>query len=124
MLLDKVNYVDIPFFLTRNPYTNDFNMVTGANATKQSLKNILLTIKGERQFNQEFGTNLKIESLTFDNPITQYEFLQSLKTSILQFEPRVIDAIVSFNNNKLVFDVKENDKTKESQKNIQLTIIP
>jgi len=124
MLLDKVNYVDIPFFLTKNPYTNDFNMVTGVNATKQSLKNILLTIKGERQFNQEFGTNLKIESLTFDNPITQYEFLQSLKTSILQFEPRIIDVTVSFNNNKLVFDVKENDKTKESQKNIQLTIIP
>jgi len=124
MLLDKVNYVDIPFFLTKNPYTNDFNMITGANATKQSLKNILLTIKGERQFNQEFGTNLKIESLTFDNPITQYEFLQSLKTSILQFEPRIIDVTVSFNNNKLVFDVKENDKTKESQKNIQLTIIP
>jgi len=124
MLLDKVNYVDIPFFLTKNPYTNDFNMVTGANATKQSLKNILLSIKGERQFNQEFGTNLKIESFGFDNPIAQYEFLQSLKTSILQFEPRVTDVTVSFNNNKLVFDVKETDKTRESQKNIQLTIIP
>lgn len=122
MLLDKVNYTDIPFFLTKNPYTNDFNLVTGSNAIKQSLKNILLTTPGERQFDQEFGTKLTIETLHFDNLIERYEFLNSLKIAVLRYEPRINDLNVSSEDNKLIFDIKEKNKTIEAQKNIQLTL--
>ena len=122
MLVDKVNYTDIPFFLTKNPYTNDFNLVTGSNATKQSLKNILLTTPGERQFDQEFGTKLTIETLHFDNLIERYEFLNSLKIAVLRYEPRINDLNVSSEDNKLIFDIKEKNKTIEAQKNIQLTL--
>jgi len=123
MLLDKTNYVDIPFFLTKNPYTNDFNLVMGPNVIKQSVKNIVLTIKGERRFDGKFGTNLTLESMQFDNPILKYTFLDSIKNSILEYEPRIVNANLNTDNNKLVFDLQERNKTAESIKNIQLTVI-
>jgi phage baseplate assembly protein W len=123
MLLDKTNYVDVPFFLTKNPYTNDINLTTGVNAIKQSIKNIILTIKGERRFNIEFGTNLTLESFQFDDAIQQYIFLDSIKNTILKYEPRIINPNVYIKDNKLVFDLQEKNKTQESVKTIQLTII-
>ena len=49
-------YLDIDFKFTKNSFTGDLNVVQDSNAIKQSIKNIVLTLKGEKSFNYEFGS--------------------------------------------------------------------
>lgn len=58
MLRTKRTYNDIPFFLTRNSFTSDVNTISDLNAIRQAIKNILMTIPGERPFDFNFGGSL------------------------------------------------------------------
>ena len=58
MILQKTDYVDLPFFITKNYFTHDLNLVKKLSCIKQSVKNIVLTNYGERPFNYKFGGNL------------------------------------------------------------------
>ena len=65
MLQKQISYVDIPFFISKNSFTNDFNVTRDLNAIRQSLKNIILTNTGERSFDYRFGCS--IYDFLFDN---------------------------------------------------------
>ena len=43
MLKKKQDFKDIPFFISKNPFTNDLNTVNNLPAIRQALKNIILT---------------------------------------------------------------------------------
>ena len=90
MLQRKEQYVDIPFFLSMNAFTNDFNVIKELSAIRQSVKNIVLTNKGERYFNDFFGSDV-MESV-FEN--FNYEMVISLQSRIANnleiFEPRIV----------------------------------
>ena len=58
MILQKTDYVDLPFFITKNYFTHDLNLVKKLSCIKKSVKNIVLTNYGERPFNYKFGGNL------------------------------------------------------------------
>jgi len=58
MLKKNINYSDIPFFISKNAFTGDFNLTKDLNAIRQSLKNIIMTNNGERSFDYKFGCNL------------------------------------------------------------------
>ena len=47
-------YKDIDFKFSKNTFTGDLNVVQDSTAIKQSIKNIILTLKGERSFKYEF----------------------------------------------------------------------
>lgn len=51
------DYKDIDFLLTQNALTNDMNVKLDSNAVSQSIKNIILTGKGEKLFSPQFGGN-------------------------------------------------------------------
>ena len=78
MLVSKVSYSDLPFFLSKNSFTSDLNLVKNLNAIKQSVKNLILTNYGERSFNYRLGGN--IYEKMFEN--YSYELVSDLQNSI------------------------------------------
>jgi len=90
MLQRKEPYADIPFFLSMNPFTNDFNLVKELSAIRQSVKNIIMTNKGERYFNDYFGCD--IYGSLFEN--FDYTMVISLQSRIANnlelYEPRIV----------------------------------
>jgi len=90
MLQRKEPYVDIPFFLSMNPFTNDFNVVKELSAIRQSVKNVIMTNKGERYFNDYFGSNI-YDSLFENFDYTMVITLQSRIANNLElYEPRIV----------------------------------
>lgn len=85
-----MKYRDLNIFFKKNPDTNDIYFVSGNASIVQSIKNIVLTKKGERPFNNYFGTS--VIDLLFEIPtIAEMAVLRSeIKTAIQQLEPRVI----------------------------------
>lgn len=90
-------YSDIttPFLI--QPNTLDLVKEINEDAVKASIKNILLTDRGERLFNPIFGSDIR--SLLFENITPQTESLvrEYVEQSINNFEPRanLIDVIVT-----------------------------
>jgi phage baseplate assembly protein W len=82
-------YSDFRTNLDRNFGTGDITRITNEDAIFTSLKNIVMTRKGERPFFPEFGCN--ITSLLFENytRFTQKAMETEIRTAIENFEPRV-----------------------------------
>ncbi len=75
--------------LGKNFGTGDVARITNEESIFSSLRNIVLTRKGERPFFPEFGCN--ITSLLFENynQFTQRAVETEVRTAIENFEPRV-----------------------------------
>lgn len=84
-----MTYNDIPFIMSRNPFTGDINTVKDVYAVRQSIRNIVMTIRGERPFNDSFGGN-PINNL-FDTLTTlmEIECKNLIQNAIATYEPRV-----------------------------------
>jgi len=82
-------YSDLPFFITKKPFTNDFNLVKDLNAIRQSIKNLLMTNNGERSFDFLFGGNM--ESSLFETLNTELilSIQEKIGRSIQSYESRV-----------------------------------
>lgn len=93
----KVIYKDIFTSVMFNNDTKDLDMITNEDSVKQSVLNILLTSRGERLFNNNFGSD--INALLFENttPQTTTTLINFIRSSIENFEPRAIlqDVVVS-----------------------------
>ncbi len=95
-------YSDIPFFLSRNTFTDDINLKKDLNCIKHSIKNILLTRFGEKPFDYRFGSS--IQSLLFENiedkdmRMTQYKV--QMESAINTYEPRVVTTDITFSVDK------------------------
>lgn len=89
MLISNQTYSDLPFFITRNSFTNDLNVIRDLSVIRQSLKNIILTNNGERSFNYQFGSgiyNYLFETFTID---LRLELQTKIAMNIRMYEPRV-----------------------------------
>ena len=82
-------YSDFGRDVARHPITDDVVRKTNEEAVKDSLRNIILTNKGERPFQPNFGCDVR--KLLFDNFTTQTSFLVDsiIRSTIIQYEPRV-----------------------------------
>jgi len=89
MLKKNITYSDIPFFITKNSFTGDLNLVRDVYAIKQALKNLVMTIKREKPFNYLFGANPR--NYLFEHPTSAalFECKNTIITAINTFEPRV-----------------------------------
>ena len=85
----KLSFKDININFKKHPVTNDLVVSRDASAIKQAIVNLLLTNKGERLFQPEYGSDIR--SQLFE-PL-DYATSASLKSSILYslstFEPRI-----------------------------------
>ncbi len=90
MILNKPKYSDLSMFLTKNRYTGDFDLTRDKNSIKASIKNIILTQKGERPFDRNFGSNIQ-ETLfsTQNNRFVDSIIESSIYSSIMTNESRV-----------------------------------
>ena len=98
-----LSYKDINITFKKHPVTNDVVVSKDASAIKQAIVNLLLTNKGERLMNPEYGSDIRrflFEPLDYG---TSALIKQNIVTTIGRFEPRIsVQEIVSrpdFENN-------------------------
>lgn len=82
-------FKDVAMGLRRNTVTKDTGVVKNENAIKQSLRNLVLTRKGEKLFQPEVGCevfNLLFEPL---DPMTGDAIRDEIINTLNQYEPRI-----------------------------------
>jgi len=83
-------YKDLNHFFTKHPLTSDVSKVTDVQAIKRSVRNLLLTNKGERLFHPEIGGNVRGSLFQNFTPISVIELQSAITHVIRTYEPRVI----------------------------------
>ena len=104
MPLQRVSqsFKDISMSFGKNPMTNDLIALKNANAIARSVRNIVLTIPGEKPFDPYFGSNVR--NILFENldSISASLIVDEIKNSIQNYEPRVelvsVEAVPDFDN--------------------------
>jgi len=82
----EAQYIDFDMKMPKNPNTNDVPRKTDADAVMQSIKNILLNNR------LWYSGNIDIYGLIFkniDSPFQQMRISETLKDTILNYEPRL-----------------------------------
>ena len=91
MPLERISqgFKDISMTFQSNPLTGDLIVLKNENAIARSVKNIVLTIPGEKPFDPRFGS--RITDLLFENvdEITAINIETEIRNSIERYEPRV-----------------------------------
>lgn len=82
-------YKDLSMTFGMNPVTNDVMTVTGVEAVKRSIRNLLAISAGEVPFYPNFGSSIR--ELLFEpmDPITMSSLDGAIRACIEAFEPRV-----------------------------------
>jgi phage baseplate assembly protein W len=93
-----------------NPLTYDLIALTNENAIARSLRNLVLTNRGERFFNNNLGS--RVNYLLFEslNDITASAVKDEIENTINNYEPRVqlisVNATPNYDNNELDITIK------------------
>ena len=83
------SFKDISATFQINPLNRDLIQLKNANAIARSIRNLIMTVPGERPFNPVLGsqvTNLLFETL---DKLTASTIKSEIENTILNFEPRV-----------------------------------
>jgi phage baseplate assembly protein W len=103
--LRSERYSDFYNNFSKNFGTKDLARLTNEDSVINSLKNIILTRKGERPFQPDFGCN--ISGLLFENfsKFTTEAIETEIRTAVENFEPRIktikVNAIESQDNHSI-----------------------
>ena len=105
MPLQRVSqsFKDISMSFGKNPMTNDLIALKNANAIARSVRNIVLTIPGEKPFDPYFGSNVK--NILFENldNLSANLLIQEIRLSIENYESRVdlvaVEAMPDYDSN-------------------------
>ena len=91
MPLQRVSqsFKDISMSFGSNPLTDDLIALKNENAISRSVRNIVMTLPGEKPFAPNFGS--RVSSLLFENmdEVTSGLIVDEIRTSIDNYEPRV-----------------------------------
>ena len=85
----KLSFKDINITFKKHPVTNDLVVSRDASAIKQAIVNLLLTNKGEKLFNPEYGSDIRsylFEPLDYG---TAAQIQRNIAYSVNKHEPRV-----------------------------------
>ena len=108
MPLERVSrgFKDLSMTFQSNPLNGDLIAIKNVNAITRSIRNIVLTIPGEKFFDPDFGSN--VSNLLFENvdDITASQIQEEIEFSINNYEPRVklINVEVIADNDNASFD--------------------
>tara|TARA_B100000131_G_scaffold132176_1_gene128818 strand:+ start:1144 stop:1542 length:399 start_codon:yes stop_codon:yes gene_type:complete len=84
------SFKDINLSFKRHPVTNDLVTVKNEDAIKQSVKNIIFTIVGEKPFNSNFGTHINALLFELNTSYGGESAIQSqIESSLSLQEPRI-----------------------------------
>jgi phage baseplate assembly protein W len=95
----KRKFKDISMSFETNPLNDDLVSLSDTTAIARSIRNIVFTQPGEKFFNPDFGSRIS-ESL-FENvdEVSALAIEDEIKSSIINFEPRVNLSFVNVNPN-------------------------
>ena len=100
-------FKDLSASFQTNPLSNDLIALKNESAIARSVRNLVLTIQGERPFQPVLGTG--VTNLLFDNmdKLTASAIRSELRTTIENYEPRVEinEIIVEADFERNAFDV-------------------
>jgi phage baseplate assembly protein W len=103
MIKQNLQYSDLPFFISKNAFTGDLNMIKDLSAIRQSIKNLLMTNRGERGFDFNLGGSLY--ATLFEN----YNI-----DLVLELQSRIANNIRMYERRVELNDVKILDNTREN----------
>ena len=83
-------YKDLNLFFTKHPLTADVSKVTDVQAIKRSVRNLVLTNRGERLFHPEIGGDVKGSLFENFTPLAVIELQSAVSHVISTYEPRVV----------------------------------
>ncbi len=84
-----LSFKDINITFKKHPVTNDLVVSRDASAIKQAIVNLLLTNKGEKVFNPEYGSNIRrflFEPLDY---ATAAQVKGDIRDTLGTYEPRI-----------------------------------
>ena len=100
-------FKDVGMSFLLNVFTKDAAVVKNENAIKQSIKNLVLTQKGEKLFQPELGSG--VYELLFEpmDPFTADSIRDEIINTLGQYEPRItiLEVDVEPNEDTNTFDV-------------------
>ena len=101
VLTQRIVYSDFYTNFDKHPINNTLLRKTNVDAVKQSIRNLLLTDKGERLFQPNLGGNIR--AMLFENitPQTFVTMRDHIKDVLAAHEPRadVLDVVISDTSN-------------------------
>lgn len=100
-------YTDVDFAFRANPITGDVALKREIQAVKQSVLNILLTNRGDRPFDPDFGSDIRKQLFENFDPITEQLLKDQIRGALRNYEPRVrvLNVIVNARPDKNYLDV-------------------
>ena len=108
---DKQNqiYSDFLTNLSSHPASNDIVRFVNENAVTRSIKNLMLTDKGERLFQPKIGSNIRRMLFEPMGPATATAISSYVSDTIEKYEPRAkvirIDVIPNYDRNAYVISI-------------------
>jgi len=101
----RVIYTDFHKDLTINPLSLDLALKSNEESIKESLKNLILTDRGERLFQPNLGSDVRASLFENATPVTLKILEERVKDVINNFEPRVslidVDVTSLYGDNKV-----------------------
>ena len=108
----KLSFKDINISFKKHPVTGDLVVSKDASAIKQAIVNLLLTNRGERLFQPDYGSDIR--SLLFE-PLdygTAGRMKSAIVYSLSTFEPRIsvtrLECIPNYNDNGFAVELLHN----------------
>ena len=113
----KLSFKDINITFKKHPVTNDLVVSRDASAIKQAIVNLLLTNKGERVYQPDYGSDLRkflFEPMDF---ATAAAIQNKILSTLSKFEPRIgvlsIEAVPNFDDNgfedEMTYEIRGSD---------------
>lgn len=81
-------FSDIETDFTRNPVTNDVMRIKNVESISRSIRNIVLTEKGERMLVPGFGSNVRSYLFENDTPFNRFVLQKEILYTLRAQEPR------------------------------------
>jgi phage baseplate assembly protein W len=122
----RVLYRDIHKDLTVNPITGDLALRTNEEAIKESLKNLILTDRGERLFQPNIGSDVRASLFENATPVTLKILEERVRDVINNFEPRVslidVDVFSIYDDNRVQITIYFYVKNREDPLSVDVFI--
>tara|TARA_B100000131_G_scaffold302558_1_gene325815 strand:- start:7316 stop:7717 length:402 start_codon:yes stop_codon:yes gene_type:complete len=91
MPIERVSrgFKDLSMTFKSNPLNDDLIGLKNENAIARSIRNIVMTVRGEKFFDENFGS--RVSQLLFENidDLTASSIQEEIEFSITNYEPRV-----------------------------------
>lgn len=109
MSINKKEYKDIDLNFKPHPVSGDIQTLSGVDAIKRSVRNIVLHNFYERPFDSDFGSNTRASLFENMGPIEVYQLRENIASALRRSEPRIkltnINIIENIDSNRLDVDI-------------------